>query len=68
MVPRSKYKKADLFLCPKCRRVYEIVKRHGNELNLPKYHTSIPSYGLEKIICPDCIRRGKEKPDGSRSM
>ena len=42
-----------LFLCPKCRMVWEFQRKWDNGKKVLKYD-HIPRYGKKKQICRDC--------------
>jgi hypothetical protein len=48
-------KKSDtkLFVCPKCRQVWEIVRKTNGTRRLVTY-THIPRYGKKREICRGC--------------
>ena len=52
---RNPIKKSDskLFVCPKCRNVWEIIRKTNGTSRLVSY-THIPRYGKSKEVCRKC--------------
>ena len=51
------YERGDkLFVCPLCRRVWELAKTGINthKKGKPEYYSILPRYGKPKKICPEC--------------
>ena len=55
---KNKIEDIGLYYCTKCKKVWEYRKRYGMYAKISppivlKYG-HIPSYGKERIICPEC--------------
>lgn len=64
-----KIKGQRILFCPGCKRVYENVRLYGGVYRQekkhrvyqrqagkkPKYYTGLPTYGLIREICPECV-------------
>ena len=52
-------KRADKYIkyCPKCKRCYEQMFRHTWQQLTIVYLENFPSYGKEKLICDDCVKK-----------
>lgn len=53
-----KNRKIELKYCPECKRVYQIPVA-GGKTKLDHYK-NMPTYGLERITCPDCENKKGE--------
>ena len=50
----GEHRKDKLFLCPKCRVVWEHVPDTGHRPAHEEYYPDCPRYGKPEKICPRC--------------